>query len=371
MNKKTWIALTSSLLVLLGSLIGGCGSGSHTEPEWTVDEGGLALDRTLLISETDSFYFGDVGDVAVDGDGHAYVLDRDAQHITVIGPEGGIQDSLGSEGQGPGEFQGARDVVVGRGDSLYVLDPRSSRISVFDPAGRFVYDVQVEYQGVADDLMVPDNHPGFLLSNTSFPPPDASTGGSFSILRVTPNGSITDTLLTAPPLETEVIQQGENRLFLSVPYGRQPHVALGPQGRVYFGRNDSLRVIAHSFDGSRTTPIRLPFELVSLSDEERTERLKRYPDKNRSQIQDAVPATKPAFEHFLVDDEGRYWFGRPTEHPDSTAWWMAMPQEKQVRTSTLPSEVDILAVKDGNAYGRTTTEAGAPALVRYHVQSSE
>jgi hypothetical protein len=50
---------------------------------------------------------------------------------------------------------------------------------------------------------------------------------------------------------------------------------------------------------------------------------------------------------------------------------MAMPQEKQVRTSTLPSEVDILAVKDGNAYGRTTTEAGAPALVRHHVQSSE
>jgi len=363
--------LASALLVLLGGLTTGCGSESQSDTNWTIHEGDLTLDRSLLVSETDSFYFGNIVDVAVDSDGHTYVLDWDATHIKVIGPEGGLRDSLGGKGQGPGEFQGPREVVVGRGDSLYVLDPRSSHISVFSPAGRFARHVQVEYQGIAENLMVLDDPSGFLLSNTSFPPPDSPEGGSFSLYRVSPEGSITDTLLTASPFQTETIQQGERRLFLGVPFGRQPHVALGPQDRIHAGRNDSLRITSHSLDGSPAAPTRLPFESVSISDEERKERLDQFPDEHRSQIRDAVPATKPAFDHFLVDDEARYWFGRPTANSDSTAWWIVMPNKKAVVTETLSSDVAILTVKNGRAYGRTTTEMGAPALVRYQIHSSE
>lgn len=84
-------------------------------------------------------------------------------------------------------------------------------------------------------------------------------------------------------------------------------------------------------------------------------------------IRKEVPTTKPAFEHFLVDDEGRYWFERPTANPDSTDWWVAWPDEQRVVTTTLPSEVQLLEVTDGSAYGSTTTDAGAPVLVRYRI----
>ncbi len=371
MNRSPYLLLASALLMLLGSLTGGCGSDPKRDTDWTVDEGKLALDRTLRVSETDSFYFGNISDIAVDGDGRAYVLDGDAQHVKVIGREGGLQDSLGSKGQGPGEFQRAREVAVARGDSLYVLDSRSSRISVFTPARRFAYDVQVEFKGFTETLMVPGNHAGFVLANTSFSLSETSEGGSFSVYRVSPVGSITDTLLAAPSLQTETIQQGGRRLVLSIPFGQQPHVALGPQDRIHFGQNDSLRVTSHSFDGPPAPPTRLPFERISISDQERTNRLEKFPDEHRSKIRNAIPATKPAFDHLLVDDESRYWFGRPTANADSTAWWVAMPSEKRVVTETLPSEVEILAVKNGQAYGRAKTEAGAPALVRYQVQTSK
>jgi hypothetical protein len=85
-------------------------------------------------------------------------------------------------------------------------------------------------------------------------------------------------------------------------------------------------------------------------------------------VEDKIPATKPAFEHFLVDDEGRYWFGRPTANPDSTAWWVAWPEEERIVTTTLPSEVQLHEVTNGRAYGQTTTENGAPLLVRYRIR---
>jgi len=92
--------------------------------------------------------------------------------------------------------------------------------------------------------------------------------------------------------------------------------------------------------------------------------------ESKAAVQNKISSTKPAFTNFLVDDEGRYWFGRPTALPDSTTWWIVRPDDNQVRTETLPSETKILTVKEGKAYGRTTTEMGAPALVRYRVRPS-
>lgn len=41
----------------------------------------------------------------------------------------------GQRGQGPGEFANPMDVVVGKADSVWVLDPANRRISVFGPDG--------------------------------------------------------------------------------------------------------------------------------------------------------------------------------------------------------------------------------------------
>jgi hypothetical protein len=362
----------AGLLLALGcafSFLVACGSGETgtSESDWTVREGKLELERDLRVSETDSFYFGSIIDVAVDSDGNAYALDGDAGHIKVIGPKGGLRDSLGRTGQGPGEFQQPREIVVARGDSLYVLDPRSSRISVFGPSGRFARGVQLEYQGFAEHLMVPDSHSGFLLPYTSRPPPDAAGKGSTFICRVTPSGTVADTVLTATPREVKPIQKEEFSVFFSIPFGEQPYVALGPKDQIHFGRNDSLRVSSYSLAGSLTAHSTLSFDPVPVTAEERKERLERFPDEDRASIRDALPDTKPAFNHFLVDDAGRYWVGRPTADPDSTAWWVATPEKKRVVTDTLPSEARILAIRDGRAYGRATTEMGAPALVRYEI----
>jgi hypothetical protein len=47
---------------------------------------------------------------------------------------------------------------------------------------------------------------------------------------------------------------------------------------------------------------------------------------------------------------------------------VAWPDEQRVGTTTLPSEVQLLEVTNRRAYGQTTTENGAPLLVRYRIR---
>lgn len=359
-------------LVLCGFLLLGCGGGGDraSGDGWAVEEGALTLEPDLLVSETDSFYFGSVSDIAVAGDGRIFVLDGRARHVKMLRPEGTLLDSIGGEGQGPGEFQGPRQIVVARGDSLFVLDAQSRRISVFSPSRDFAYGVPFETGGAAvEELMVPEDAPGFLLALASFPTPGTSEEERvYTVQRIDASGAPGDTIVTGPTRETISLDKGNFYVFHFVPFGVQPDVALGPAGHVHFGRTDSLRMDVYSRSGARQPSVSIPFDPVPITDEERTAELEDRSSDVRSQIADKMPETKPAFDDFVVDDQGHYWFGRPTANPDSTNWWVAQPDEKRVATVRLPSDVSLRAIRNGYAYGTTSTEVGAPAVIRYRVR---
>lgn len=357
--------------VLLGALLLlGCGGGdSASDGGWTVQEGTLTLERDLLVGDDESFYFGSVGDVAVGSDGQMYVLDWSAQHVKVIGPNGVLQDTLGRKGKGPGEFQRPREIVVARGDSLYVLDGRLDRISVFTPTGAFAYSVQSGSGGnLPEGLMVPKKRPGFVLAYSSISPPDSEEEGAFTVRRIYSSERPADTILVGEPRDMVYQDQGDFMVFRFIPFGRTPRVAMGPEDHVYFGQSDSLRLTGYALDGTRLGTDVLPFEAAPVTEEEREQALDDIQSGLRSALRDRLPSTKPAFNDFFVDDEGRYWLERPTAQSDSTDWWMAWPEEQRVATTRLSRGVDIEAVRGDYAYGETSTEKGAPALVRYRVR---
>lgn len=210
-------------------------------------------------------------------------------------------------------------------------------------------------------------HRGYLVLYFSpfLPNDEVRKGGA--VRRATVQGTAGDTLFTVPPRQVHV-EQGDNFVrFHSIPFGRGPQVASGPDDLVHYAWSDSLDVQTYDADGRHRRTTDIPFEPVPVTESDREETLDGRPPESVAAVENKIPETKPAFDHFLVDDEGRYWFGRPTSTPDSTAWWVATPEDKRVVTTTLPSEVEILTVKDGRTYGRTTTETGAPTVVRYRV----
>ena len=351
----------------------GCGSDEANTTdlgEWTHEPDGISLTETLRVSDTEAFYFGEIRDVAINENERIYVADGKAHHVKILGPEGTFIDSLGTRGRGPGEFRRPEQLFFARGDSLFVLDGYYGELSSFGPERAFAYRLSLR-AGQSNPIKI-FSFPGEYVVYYSAPfLPDDETRKEKPIRTVSTSGTVGDTLLTVPPPQVHV-EQGDGFVrFRSIPYARDPHVAGGPSGHVHYAWGDSMTVKVYDQTGSLRDSVDVPFEPVPVTEADRKRALSGRSTEGKAAVKSEIPATKPAFIHFLVDDEGRYWFGRPTAHPDSTDWWIALPDEKRVVTETLPAEVELLTVKNGRAYGRTTTEMGAPALVRYQIRTSK
>jgi hypothetical protein len=365
-------------LVILALLLAGCGGKTGDgSSEWTVDAGALTLERDLLAGDDENFYFGEIHDIAVRGDGSMYVADGKASHVKVLTPDGTLQDTIGRKGKGPGEFNRPAQVHLARGDSLYVADGYWSALSVFASNHEFVRRISLRLQPRKKLLLFPGevmpkhNGPGFLVrySASSLPGTKAPEGSAIRTVR--PDGTAGDTLFTVPESVMHVEREEGRTTYRSIPFARGSFVAMGPAGRVHYAWSDSLGVRTYGPDGTLRHTVDIPFEPVPVTEADRERELSGRSKESKAAVEDKIPATKPAFEHFLVDDVERYWFGRPTANPDSTDWWVAWPDEQRVGTTTLPSEVQLLEVTNGRAYGQTTTENGASALVRYRVRVTQ
>lgn len=88
--------------------------------------------------------FGRVRSVAFGEDGSLYILDSDAGHVVVVDPAGQFARTLSSEGEGPGELNGARSLAVLADGELAVHDRRG--IQVFGRDGQLLQEAGFTFQ---------------------------------------------------------------------------------------------------------------------------------------------------------------------------------------------------------------------------------
>ena len=85
--------------------------------------------------------FTDPDRMGFDGAGNLYVLDRGAYRVVVIDSGGDLVRTVGREGEGPGEFRTASDIMVWRDRRFAVVDIGHQAYQLFGPDGeleRFV-----------------------------------------------------------------------------------------------------------------------------------------------------------------------------------------------------------------------------------------
>ena len=82
--------------------------------------------------------FGQIEDVAVNGDGDIFVLDYQHKMVLVYHSDGSFKHSIGGPGAGPGEFEFPRAIGIDGRNRVIVADSKL-RLSIFDPHdGAFV-----------------------------------------------------------------------------------------------------------------------------------------------------------------------------------------------------------------------------------------
>lgn len=367
-----------SCLSVLGLLLIGCGDTDESAQfgEWTMTEEPLKLTEDLRLSETEDFYFGSITALDVTSEGRMVVSDMQANHIKVLAPDGSLIDTLGGPGEGPGQFQRLGRVQVARGDSLFAYDSQQTRLTVYGPDSPYrlsrtiaisrekarigrvhVLDealVGVEFNIVRqpkEGVQHPDPLPWRLLSETGVPE---------------------DTLFRTRPQPFALKKISGGFSVESIPFARQAHVAVRPDTQMYVGWPDSLHVTATVPTGQSETMVSIPAPSPPVQEADRDSALSDVETDLHNMIGSAIPDTKPAFTDLIVADDGRIWIQRPTETPDAETvpWWVLTPDTKTIRRVRLPRRVQLEVVQDGQVYGTTSTDAGAPALVRYHIDTN-
>jgi hypothetical protein len=98
--------------------------------------GGLDADENLS--------FNAPYDIVLDSAGNMYILDTGNNRIQKLDPQGKFIKTIGRQGQGPGEFQGAFSLDIDEQDNLFVLEVRNMRIQVLSSEGRSLSTVKFD-----------------------------------------------------------------------------------------------------------------------------------------------------------------------------------------------------------------------------------
>ncbi len=327
--------------------------------------------RLGSIEGDDPASFAEVVDVAVDGWGRIYVMDRQYLEIRVFEPDGSYVRTIGREGGGPGEFRRVQGMSFDAQDRLWVVDIRNPLYAVFDTTGEFLESYRRETtrwgylwpggwtrdEGLWDYSGAPrgDDRVGVLVRyDTSI-------------------SAFADTLFLpehVPEFYELTFEQG--RMSFLVPYTPRLHYRLDAQGWVWAGVSDRYRVHSIGFGGDTLGAFERAYAPVPVTTADREAFIAEYDLPEGAKVDwSRIPDHKPAFDRIDVDDRGNVWIRQPKGYGAQTTVFDVFDDFGRFLGSlSLPLNVSSFMpvwVVAGNLYAVHTDELDVPYVVRLRI----
>ena len=334
-------------------------------------------------SAGDTLLFGPIRQIAVNSRGDFIVFESRPMAVRAFRADGTFLGEVGRQGEAPGEYLIAQDVVTGPADSVYVWDPLSNRVLVFDPHD-FAF---VRHAAVEDDDAKQFAHligvvgSGWLMAAglPDFLPADdgrmaANPDPHYEVRRVSPDGSYGPEIVATQRAAEMIrsVQAGGGSLNLvGVPFARTGIRRVGPDDLLYYGWTDSIRIAVTSVDGLFQATITHSHDPVPITDAEMEEARRTEVELFRDLV-DAreLHATKPAFQTFVVGDAGHVWIKLSAPEDVASADWIVLDGEGSVASAlSLPLAVDLMAIRDGRAYGTHQDGESDPVVLVYEIRN--
>ena len=226
-------------------------------------------------------------------------------------------NSVGREGEGPGEFKMLRAIWPARGDSLAVYDyTNSMRISVFDSEGTFGRTFRLDPASTSIPLAQDLIWGNTVVSRSGIYDSDEVTDGlrrdSSLYCTHSMDGVVLDTLGRFPGGEMYARSMGQGQsIGVSRPYGRRP-IAVASSEYWYFGSTDSYEIEGYGHSGSLERIIRRdvanrPVTQALIDEHQRRLRESGNPEISRMWRDITLPETMPAHGRMLADAVDNLW----------------------------------------------------------------
>lgn len=353
----------------------------------------LGSDPTLRLGSLDGQpeeQFGEVAGVLPLPDGGVAVLDGQAADVRLFDSEGGYRGTLGSKGQGPGEFQSPIDLGLLPGDTLAVYDSGPRRVTRFGLdgiLGRITTLEETRARIVAASFLADGRVIGQSrwLSPSGAPLPGAEptfVRDTAVLTLFASDGSVADTIDVVPGRETVTsIQRNENSISVfrrTSAFGRANLFATHPDG-VWSSANDRFELRLYDVESGRLTRIvRAPGlerpvreELAQAIYDRALAEAETADDRRRIESWFAAsprPETQPAYDLLVVDDQARLWVREWSGRGSGTRWWVFARSGELLGRVDVPSRFTISAVRCAVVWGVEQGEFDVSYVSRYPVR---
>jgi len=359
----------------------------------------VAVQTLRIGGPEDPYAMAQVVQVASDESGRIYVLDRLDNAVKVYDSQGAFLSGLGREGEGPGEFR--RPQRMGFvGDTIWVLEPQSRRLSFFTLDGR-VEDTR-QFRGAVL------NREGFLWA-----PASLLADGSMALFPLLAAEAYTSGRLPAQvSLRRVTADEVEIEPLAEYWSGQSSLVMPGDRGALsvlVYQPFDDGTLWAMSLRGtyvltveraSKAAAGRVSVALYDVLDDSRSEwgayvgearavtnvvvdsvldiaegmiRSRGRSDIERSAVAEALynPGFLPSVDAALVDPAGRVWL-RNRDRGDVLIPWNVYDHAGRILGKVeLPSTLVVHYVAGGCIWGVESDELRIQYIVRYAVEGLE
>lgn len=249
--------------------------------------------------------------------GRVVIANAGTRELKLFGPDGRLLETMGREGEGPGEFQGIDWITLHSGDSIIAYDRRQNRIQVFDAdleLGRVEVLQTPDDLGFAGLAAVGAFRDGTLLARgpelVQRYPREPLFGHLFLF---GPDGVLVDSL--GPVREArEIWMSGEPW----PPFARK--VAFVPRERSFFAAaSDANELRRYGRDGRLELIVRTGREPRKVTEKDIETALEARPSRGIGEPW--IAPHLPFWSEFLVDDGGAVWLrAHPRPGETEVAW---------------------------------------------------
>ena len=362
--------------------------------------GSLAAAPDLEIASltgSDVDFLGAIRAVRTLPDGSLIVADGQKGLIGLFDPEGDPVGTMGGLGEVPGLFRTLSTVPFVSGDSVWVWDEMSDRMTVFSTDGSVARSMMLpppasfEFQKV---FVLPN---GGLLGSSEgrvvFPTMGIQMGStlqrdSVHLVLYSPTGAMMRPLVSFPGAESlqVLLSTRPNQvtsITLPLPFQRNGPFAVTDEW-IVGGANDRFELSWWSHEGDLERVTRFPSYDRPVSAAEvdalRGEWLEQAGGSPQSVemvemsfSEAAIPELLPAFQTVLVGQDGRVWVREHDLHADGAPKWWAFDPDGGVPEGWLevPANLEVHEIGEDYVLAVWRDFTGLPFVRRYLVDLSE
>lgn len=316
--------------------------------------------------------FNNIGDVTADAEGRFFVINNHRARIEVFSRQGEHLRSLGRSGSDPGEFQNPVQLQTDA-QFLYVFDKDLQQLNLFrlnDLEVEGAINLNAAHLFSADSLQTAIPFTFELLSENAvmvgFRITKSPQDQQELYVKVGKEGKlIGEPLFRFKGKSLYVDDTMTTTVIMELPYAPETLIKTSADASIYVLNTSDFLIRKLNQDAKFQEARYYPMEKRPLNKQDVVDSYTNV--YYRRAIRAAtLPATWPAVDHFLTDDEGRIWVATIIAQPDQFRWYVLDDSGSPLYTFDLPRTETILLIKDHRVYVRRFNSRGySDEILRY------